>query len=219
MLFAVLGLSAAAGGGYVASQEASQYFFSGVSSAEATAALVDGRPVPGFSSDAREAYAELCLLAAPSLSGRMLAADAADRLDRSCMKTVAALAADNPVDAFMPYAEARLAYQDNDEARFSAALLQSNARAPNEYWLVIRRVELSERGFAMLDAAAQAAELRDIAVLASTRSGSRALAGRYVVNPSFRERVTKVIEQLPVEQQGQFLSYVRLIGQGSGGRQ
>lgn len=89
------------------------------------------------------------------------------------------------------------------------ALERSQALGPNEQWIAERRVGLAEVHYDALGDYAGAGHLADLGLLAQSRRGIRSIAARYVANPQFRERVTAVVETLPVEIQRRFVSIVR----------
>lgn len=102
---------------------------------------------------------------------------------------------------------AHFALDDTDAALL--ALERSQSLGPNEQWIAERRVSLAERHYDDLQNYARTGHLADLALLAQSRRGIRTIAARYVANPDFRERVTAVVETLPVEIQRRFVSIVR----------
>ena len=95
----------------------------------------------------------------------------------------------------------------------NARYVQSAKTGRTEQWVASLRVGLSEAHRQQLDAAALATSDRDLALLATSRSGVALIAYRYVNEPDFRERITAIVEALPGEDQENFLSRVRQLAQ------
>src|SRR5690606_28801996 len=87
----------------------------------------------------------------------------------------------------------------------NARLWRSRITGPNELWIVMERVALSERHVGRLDDQGLAAEDADLRLMVVSSKGIRALARFYVSMAGFRERVTGIVETMPDRDQNRFL--------------
>lgn len=192
-------------GSWAATQEADQYVHANLDGAERLDALLDGKLLPGLSADATKVYAEICMATVVRLDAKMLPLSPRQQLDTVCLKQVEALAAQSPVDSFLWFAQAQLAFQAQDFTALSEGLVQSVASGPNESWIAARRFDLGERAFEHLLPQAVDAHEVNMATLADNAQGNRLLAARYVYVPEFRDRATAFMETQPANQQYIFL--------------
>ena len=96
-----------------------------------------------------------------------------------------------------------------DIASMNTALVRSQRSAPNEQNIAEIRVDLAENHYAELSAETRDANQRDLALLASSYNGARTIAGRYIKDQAFRERITTVVSSMPADVQKRFLGNVR----------
>jgi hypothetical protein len=192
-------------GSWAATQEADQYVHANLDGAGRLNALLDGKLLPGLSSDATKVYAEICMAAVVRLDAKMQPPSGRQQLDTACLRQIEALAERSPVNSFLWFAQAQLAFQAHDFTALSDGLVQSVASGPNEYWIAARRFDLGERAFEHLLPKAVDAHEVNMAMLAGTAQGNRLLAARYVYVPEFRDRATAFMETQPANRQHIFL--------------
>jgi hypothetical protein len=170
--------------------------------------LSSGGVSAGLSASAQRLVLDACVGAIASPLGAVQPEASRDALLANCRTVASAIANQNPGSSFAWYAVAAAAVEQGDAARFNAALLQSRATGPNEERLGAQRVQLAEGHRQMLQAPALAAEDADLAMLVLSRRGIGAIAARYVRDPTFRERITGIVETLPPEAQRRFVGSV-----------
>lgn len=127
----------------------------------------------------------------------------------SCLETTSQALSETPSLSYAHFVASRAHFALGDQGAALAALERSQSLGPNEQWIAERRVALAEVHYGALGDYAQAGHLADLGLLAQSRRGIRSIAARYVANPDFRERVTGVVETLPVDVQRRFVSIVR----------
>jgi hypothetical protein len=164
------------------------------------------------------AYAEACLDSVPRLDARFLAPARAASLEAACAGTVARLSDASPVNSYLWYARARLAYDAGDWIEVNRSLIHARASGPNEYWLASRRFVLAMRARASLTPEAHEQIDSDIGMLAHSAKGSRLLAAHYILTPDVRPMLTEVLDDLGEEPQFMFLANVRRYVEQRGGR-
>jgi hypothetical protein len=92
---------------------------------------------------------------------------------------------------------------------FSAEILASQRVTPYEQWLAEFRVAVIEDHYSLASAEVIEAEVSDLQVLVHSKRGVRSIAKRYVDHPDFRERVTRVVEEMSQDDQRRFLEALR----------
>lgn len=101
-----------------------------------------------------------------------------------------------------------------DDSAMNQALQISRQTGPREQWIVERRVAFAESHFDALSEQTRAGNDEDIALLANSFRGVKTIAGRYVANEAFRNRVTDVVSRQPDEIQRRFIHFVREAAKG-----
>lgn len=114
-----------------------------------------------------------------------------------------------PSYAYGWYAMSWFSFLLADDAPALAALKQSQTSGRSEQWLAERRVQLAETFLGALDPSTLAGHETDLALLAQSNRGVRAIARRYVENADFRERITAIVQTLPAADQARFVAMVR----------
>ena len=130
-------------------------------------------------------------------------------LIHACRELALATTASAPTVAIAWTVAAATAGELDDADNFNRELARSAGVAPHEQWIAELRVALTENYFALASEQTQIQEGIDIAILVQTRRGIRSLAARYVDDPGFRERVTRIVEALPPDEQTRFLREVQ----------
>jgi len=137
----------------------------------------------------------------------------ADTCARAAEDAIRAL----PGSSYAHYVSALANIRRNDPEAGLLALQRSEAYGPTEQWIAELRVRLAEDNFARLGPYAEEGHRADLALLAQSRRGIRAVAARYVADAGFRERITRVVEALPMDVQQRFVSLVRAEARAAGG--
>lgn len=127
----------------------------------------------------------------------------------SCLETAERALVETPSLSYGQLVASIAHFALNNPGAARLTLERSQSLGPNEQWIAERRVALAEVHYDDLGAYARAGHLADLGLLAQSRRGIRSIAARYVANPAFRERVTDVVETLPIEIQRRFVSIVR----------
>lgn len=135
---------------------------------------------------------------------------------RSCLALADSIARTSPTHALAYLTGATAALGLGDARGMAARLQQSQRMAPTEQWLAQGRVELAEKARAAATPEPLDLEDADLALLVRSQSGIGAIAGRYVSQPDFRERITRIVAGLPVEDQARFVDWVGRAIRGTG---
>lgn len=135
----------------------------------------------------------------------------------NCLEMAAAATRLMPTYSYAHYvsALALLRLDRAEEAQDALALSQKTAR--NEQWIAELRVALAEDNSELFADYLGATHPGDLALLAQSARGIRSIARRYVSGPTFRERITGVVETLPDAVQARFVQLVRAEARAVGG--
>lgn len=199
----------ASAGAAAAIQEFRAFSFGGVTDASRVAALSGGDFHYAASPDSRRSMLQACRSSISGLYGRLQVDAVRNPVLTTCLMTAEAIASENPTDSFAWYISALAASEIGDVTRFNERLLQSQRTGPSEQWIAEMRVQLAEDHYDSLTPAVRAKNDDDLAMLVQSQRGIRSIARRYVGVPTFRERITQIVETLPVAEQRRFLSSVR----------
>lgn len=196
-------------GAYLAAREIAPFSFSFAPRSEILERLTrEPVPVPPSIFGTNVAL-EICDDTMNRLSFPLAPSAAMSAVAQSCLETAGTAISQMPGHSYGYYVGALAHYALGDAETALGSLKRSQAIGPNEQWLAERRVALAELHHADLEDYAEAGHLADLALLAQSRRGIRSIAARYVADPSFRERVTAIVETLPDEIQQRFVSVVR----------
>lgn len=157
-----------------------------------------------------------CAAVSRSIYGRALGTGHRVRLLATCARIAAGITAGAPTHGYGWYVGALMAAEQGDRAGLNRQLAQAYATAPTEQWLAELRVDLVETHMDQIDPALLASHDRDLALLVRSQRGVRTIANRYVRVAAFRERITRIVERLPVADQKRFLANVRQQGEAAG---
>jgi hypothetical protein len=176
-------------------------------------ALESGRPTVGLSTDSHKRVLDLCVdtVSDPRIFSQ--GAATRDAILSHCEGELARAEQYAPADGFIWWVRAALAAERNDVEAIFTALQRSRETAPYELWIALRRERIAQRLEALQSPADRAGHDADLLVLARSRRGVQRLATRYLNDTDFRERITALVETLPVEDQRRFLANVRSAAQ------
>jgi hypothetical protein len=136
------------------------------------------------------------------------------RFATACQNYAQGVASTMHTNAFAWLVLATASQAIGDEPAMNEALQISQRTGPNEQWLVERRVAFAERHFDALSEQSRLSHEQDLALLANSFRGVKAIAGRYVADEAFRNRVTAVVSRQPDEIQRRFIHFVREAAKG-----
>jgi len=165
----------------------------------------------GYSYYSTNRFLNSCLNGLRSFE-QQLATDA----DRDAFATICRQKSDRilrfaPFNPLASTVKATAAQQLGDFSDMNTSLAKGQRIAPNEQWLAIGRYQLAVENVGSLSAEAKIAYNADLALLAQSKFGVRAIAQRYVSDPDFRENITNIVSTLPDETQKRFLNSVRTV--------
>ncbi|MGV8833382.1 MAG: hypothetical protein ACOH2N_15525 [Devosia sp.] len=126
-----------------------------------------------------------------------------------CLAMSDNLAERSPSNAYAWYVGALASAQIEDWNGFNQRLAMSWRAGRIEQWIGELRVALAEGNYSRLDDITTANNALDLHMLVLSTRGVHAIAQRYVSDPGFRERITAIVETLPVEDQNRFVADVR----------
>jgi hypothetical protein len=189
--------------------EVSSYWASGGTDAAFFERLTTAPPSPAISYSGAEAILMRCELTATS--AYVFRQDEAERIFAMahCRDFAQQTLASMPSYSYGWYSLALFHLVLGDLEAGLEALSQSQRTGSNEQWVAERRVLLGELVLSELSADARAAHDTDLAMLAQSNRGVRAIAKRYIEVEDFRERITAIVETLPEEAQARFVGQVR----------
>lgn len=195
-------------GAWTVSQEAAQYLATGTR-IQRVAAMPEHAPFAGLSLSTRQDDLRDCIFALQrqgSLEVRFISEQFRTTLPARC----GAMARD--AVELMPtysYGWFALAYtdaiaQDWDAMNEHLGLSQGTGTASQ--WVAEQRVALAEHHRDHLGERARSGNDADLEMLVLSRRGIRSIASRYIDDPSFRERITAIVETLPADVQSRFIA-------------
>lgn len=173
------------------------------------AALAAGQWQPAVSPLSERLLLDACQEALQGLYGRLRPAAERAAVATHCRDAANAITAAAPGNAYAWYVGARAATALGDRAGAETRLLRSHAVGPMEQWVAELRVGLVEAEYAAAGPELRRRHAADLALLVRSRRGIAAVSHRYVADPSFRGRITDIVEALPEEDQARFVATVR----------
>ncbi|KRA45709.1 hypothetical protein ASD80_05125 [Devosia sp. Root635] len=196
-------------GGWAAYLEASVYFAPGTTSISRLLALPATSNAPGLAPSTQTSTLADCNRAMQHTNAfemRALSPEGKAALQQHCRDIVAAAVAERPTDAYAWVTGAVVAAAQQNWDEFNTFLRTAQAVAPSEQWVAEHRVDLAETHYDRLEPATRSGNDADLAMLVLSDRGIFSIAQRYLDQESFRERVTAIVEQLPVERQQKFVN-------------
>jgi hypothetical protein len=213
-LLFVCGLLVTLLGGWTAYQEAAPNFRGGATPIERLMAMPDGKAPAGLTLRSQRSAlldCEVALRSYQSIQMQFQTQEAQQHIANVCAELGARLSASNPSDPLAWLVVAAAAAHGNDLAKFNLGLERSQIVAPNEGWIASLRVDWAGKYAEALSPAASAGYDHDLANVAASYSAYWMLAGRYVDEPAFRQRMTTVLQTMPPESQAHFLGGVKSV--------
>jgi hypothetical protein len=132
-----------------------------------------------------------------------------DDLRNTCADVAQSIAEDAPTFSLAWAVGARAAAVAGDWPKMNQYLAASQRTGPNEQWVGRVRFEVADANFAQLDEDGQALYDRDLEMLILSNKGIPYIARQYVLDVSFRARMTKVLEGMDEADQRRYISVLR----------
>jgi hypothetical protein len=196
--------------GYAGWLEARLYLNSGATEAETISRIESGDLAPAMSQQTHQEIAEDCLRTVSALYFKTRPTAQRRTFAEECRTLLSSSVDAMPVFSFGWFVLAALDPIVTDFDALNRDLRNSQVTGKAEQWIAELRVALAEDYFDRLSAEARAGEDDDLETLVLSQRGVNAIAGRYVNDPGFRERITAIVERMPAEAQARFVGYVRL---------
>jgi len=127
----------------------------------------------------------------------------------SCQKLALNITNSMPTYAYAWYIAAHASAELRQFEAFNSYILKAQNTAPNEQWLAILRVNLVENNWEHLNSKVVISQNKDLILLIKSKNGIKSIVARYIDRPSFRERITFLVETSPQEDQKRFINVVR----------
>lgn len=205
----------AVAGAVTAYYEIRPFFVSGPSIEEKLAALTLRDLEPGPSELSHRSVLDDCYRSLDSIAARASPPAAWQHLLQRCEDLAVGMTAAGPANSYAWLVGAVVAAEKGEVDELNRKLLASQATAPSEGWLAQLRVRLAEEHLQSLDEAAQTAHRSDLELLVFSNRGLPDLVSRYLEDPAFRSRMTRIVEDMPAAAQSRFIAAVRRAGKVS----
>jgi hypothetical protein len=200
-----LSLAGVCFGAYSVAREATIFDRSPERSIEEYDRIASGRAQFGLSAYSKKQVLNSCHYGLGSRLALVRPKAEIHRFARQCLEKANAITATMPTNSFAWLVAALAAEALDDAASMNSALIHSQKTGPREQWITELRVRLAEDNYAKLDDATRKVNEMDLALLAESYRGVRTIAGRYVNDAAFRERITTIVSSLPNDVQRRFL--------------
>jgi hypothetical protein len=210
-LLATLAFCVLALGAWALNQEATQYLAVGTR-IKRVAALPEHAPFPGLSLSTRQDNLRDCVFALRrqgSLEVRYVSEEFRAGLPARCAAMAAEAVELMPTYSYGWFA---LAYTDALAGNWDAMnehLHMSQVTGRASQWVAEQRVAVAESYRGHLDARSFAGNDADLRMLVLSRRGIGSIAARYINDPTFRERITMIVETMPEDVQRRFIGALR----------
>jgi hypothetical protein len=215
-LLGLLCIGLVVGGGVAAYAEVNPFVGPGVGDAALYQSIVDGRLQPGSSELSKRVVLVDCLDVGRSFFAQVQSAARREALLDRCDDLAAGIAASSPSYTFGWYVAAAMAAARGDAFKLNERLVRSQRTGRYEQWVAEQRVQLGEENLTLLDDAARAGHDADLAMLVQSQRGIASIARRYIGAAAFRERITGIVEALPMEDQRRFLAEIQRLARDLG---
>ncbi|MBN9308300.1 hypothetical protein [Devosia sp.] len=215
-LVILFSLALVCGGVAAAYSEASSYLSGGSAADDSFAAFTSGQPKSGLSVASARYVLDGCFDATTSLRGRLQPTPLRRAIAGLCLAQADAITDRMPSYSYAWYIGALAAAALDDPPSLADRLRHSQQTGPTEQWIAELRVALAEDHLADLPADVRDLNERDLALLVRSTRGIASIAQRYVGDPAFRERITRIVETMPPDQQQRFVSSVDFAARQSG---
>lgn len=177
------------------------------------------RLAPGLSAYSGRFVLDDCLNAMTSLYGRLQSETRREAVAAGCTQLSATLLRRAPTDAYAHLIAAFASRSLGDREAANRQLALSHATGANELWVAELRFELFEDDLENLDLQMREAADADMLLLLRHHRGQQALVRHYLAKPASRERISAMVETVPIETREAFLHYLRTaVNERPGGR-
>ena len=198
-------------GAWVFTQEGGTYFLHAATPVTSIDLRSESDPV-GLGITTRRDVLEECdntLRSARSFELMLLPAVEFADLRGKCAGISETIAQDSPSFSLAWAVAARAAAAGSDWARMNQFLKASQQTGPNEQWIGRIRFEVADANFEQLNAEGRALYDKDLEMLILSNKGIPYIARQYVLDVSFRVRMTKVLEGMDEADQRRYISVLR----------
>lgn len=204
----LVSLALAGGGTFVAFGEAQAFLAGGVLPREKFQALATNTQMTSLSTASNHLVLDACYDAMTGVYGRLQPSSDRTAVASTCFAQADAMTASMPSYSYAWYIGAFSAAKLSDGVALADRLRQSQLTGPHEQWIAELRVALAEDNLTSLPPDVLLGNDRDLAMLVASSRGIASIAARYVGDPTFRSRITAIVEQLPPAAQRRFVSKV-----------
>ena len=173
--------------------------------------VMDGAVDLGYSHYSTSRLLSNCISGLQSFAQQLATKDDQAAYSNKCKDFSEDVIQNSPFNSLAWTVTAISAQQNGDSTAMNTSLVHAQQTAPNEQWLAIYRYQLAVDNVETLNPEAKIAYDADLALLAQSRFGVRAIANRYVNKPDFREHITDIVSKLPSDTQKRFLNSVRAV--------
>lgn len=203
------GLALLVGGILASTQEISPYLTDYLPQPDRISAYIDGTSVPGLAISTQTAYLLGCydLMRSSALYAQSPQQD--KDLTKICHDAAEHLANQTQTNALAWFVLAFAAAKTGNLDAMSDALRNSYLTGPNEQWIALLRIPLAEINRPRLDADMQHFGDLDLGMAAKSNTGTAGIVDLYSNDPTFREHLTRIVEQSSPAEQQQFLWFLR----------
>jgi hypothetical protein len=211
-LLGIAGLFAVVGGAWAVRAELAPFLTARESSMSRILELAGGGTDAGLSIQAQQLLLFDCRNAIGSLVSQLQTTEVRDGLFTNCLARSDEIAAAAPSFSMAWASGAVAAAALKDWAGFNMRLHRSYLSGATEQWIADMRVDLAERNLDQLDEQTRADHEADLRMLVGTSNGLRSLARRYLAEPSFRERITGLVDTMSQDDKARFVNAVQKAG-------
>lgn len=174
-----------------------------------TEAIVRGDLEGGYSFYGQKRLMAACMQGMTGIWQSLAVAEQREAHAGNCLGYALSYTSVTPVDSLSWTVAARASFYLSDQEAMNRYLSYAWNSGRNEQWVAGLRVSLAEDAWNILSEVNQKNHKIDLGLMVISRSGIAAIADRYWSDGKFRERITEVVEGLPVGDQRRFISSVR----------
>lgn len=205
----LVGLSALLLSAYVIAKELPVLAYGDQQSIDTTVALVRGDLQQAFSFYGQKRLMAACMQGMTGTWSALAPPEQRLAHAKNCLDRALSFAEDTPVEALTWTVASRASLVIGDIEAMNRYLDYAWRAGPNEQWIAGLRVNLAQEAVGSLSASNQRNLDLDLAVMVMSRKGISAIANRYWSDEIFRERITRIVEEMPAEDQRRFVRSVR----------
>jgi hypothetical protein len=130
-------------------------------------------------------------------------------LQQACAELSERIARDAPTFSLSWAVAARAAAVAGDWSKMNRFLRASQLTGPNEQWVGRIRFEVADTHYKDLDEDGRSLYEKDLQMLILSNQGIPYIARQYVLDVSFRERLTKVLERMSEADQRRYIGVLQ----------